>query len=107
MTLEPNKIVWTCSPSIEASQYGCGFIEPYQVKLVECPGALWQGSRFDERTGEIDDDTNATCYIHSPYEVFETHKEACDFYERWVLNDAIDALGELERFRDYRKEQGV
>lgn len=103
--LVEGKIYWTCEPSFE-----CDSNEPLhmphkvKVKFHQGGGSgFWLGHGFNEETGEIDIDTNATMAA-TKYNCFLTKKEANDRLARNLSYRAQEAKENLEFFIQTRDD---
>lgn len=78
MKLVNDDVVWTCENTLEDYSDNCR--EPRQVKLkVNTERGIVYGHSFNEETGKIDIDPNATIVAYED-NCFATRKEANDYY---------------------------
>lgn len=82
--LKNGDVFWCIRPNMESEGYGsCPPVRPWQGKLRirHEVRTTYELSRFNEETGEVDDDSNATAIISKPEEeLFLTLKEALAAY---------------------------
>lgn len=94
-----NDIFYTCLPSTEA--FGLGDTaprKPYPVKVRVENGVL-KAYCFNAETGEMDDDSNASC-CPKPKDLFPTLKEATEAYNVLATRYAIFLLDETMNYVD-------
>lgn len=97
---DKDKIYWACKASIEAAACGDYTLnEPYAVKITRIPcGNNFRVSRFHEKTGFVDFDTNASAYVYD-FELFETESEAWRYFLAQRLAEISNLENELEEKR--------
>lgn len=102
MKLIENEIVWTCTPTIE-----CGYDETLhrtrQVKLKIGQHGVFYGHAFNEESGEVDTDSNATIFARES-NCFATKKEANDHYAANLTYEIAAMQSELEDFNKRRED---
>ncbi len=83
--LKPGDVVWTLEPSIESESCDCGLCGPHEVKVSiekRPDGIVHYGHAFEG--DEIDDDSNATCFL-SPKTTYKTELKALGDYITYLV----------------------
>jgi hypothetical protein len=102
MELVEDEIYWTCANTVECGYFE-GLREPHQVKIRVGRNGCYYGHGFDETTGEIDLDMNATI-VATRSNCFKSKKEANDCYVEYLAYAVSDAQERLIRFEESRQD---
>lgn len=104
MIIEANRVYWCCLGSMESDNYSewgrAAPVEPWQgrLEIVERPGGLVHFlRRFNEETGKVDFDPNASALVTKPEEqLFETFEEANQTYIQEQCSQVLKLAHHLE-----------
>jgi len=90
-----DKIYWCILPSDENQAYGdTAPVEPWDGKLVISERNVLFLHDYNEKTGEVDFDRNASA-IAEPSDLFETKEEAMVEYKKAVIKYALEKMREI------------
>lgn len=86
--MKPGDVVWVIVPCLEDQGFGDSMVEPQKKKVSHADvGHRWFVCNFDEATGILDKDRNASCWVDEKecYQTEEAAQEAyCEQLSIWV-----------------------